>query len=184
MSTIIALIAVVIFPFLIYIIIYNSLISSRNHVEEAFSGIDVQLKKRYDLIPNLVNTVKGYMKHEEKVLTEITRLRSRAVNENLSTEEKAHLNNLLSNRLQALNVVVEDYPDLKADKAFDNLQRSLNEVESQISAARRTYNANVRIYNNKIGQFPSNIVASSRGFVRQEFFQAPEEARDNVNVDI
>ncbi|MFW6035671.1 MAG: LemA family protein [Halanaerobiales bacterium] len=182
-STTIALLAALISPLLIFIFIYNSLIASRNRVEEAFSGIDVQLKKRYDLIPNLISTVKQYMEHEQQVLTEITELRSKAVNGDLSTKEEFQLNNELSDKLKGLNVVVEAYPDLKADESFDNLQRSLNEVESQISAARRTYNANVRAYNNKVEQFPSSLVASMKGFDRHEFFRAAKKERENVDVD-
>ena len=173
---------VILLPILIFIGIYNGLINSRNRVEEAFSGIDVQLKKRYDLIPNLVSTVKQYMKHEEKILTEITSLRSRAVSGDLTTEGKVQLNNELTDRLNALNVVVENYPELKADQSFDNLQRALNEIESQISASRRTYNAYVREFNNKVEQFPSNIVANMKGFQKYEFFKAQEEEKKNIAV--
>lgn len=174
---------VLLIPIFIFIGIYNGLIGSKNRVEEAFSGIDVQLKKRYDLIPNLVSTVKQYMKHEEKILTEITMLRSKAIGDDLSTEEKVHLNNELSTRLNALNVVVENYPELKANQGFENLQRSLNEIESQISASRRTYNASVREFNNKVEQFPSNIVANMKGFQKYEFYKALEEEKKRIDVE-
>ena len=168
---------------IIYIIsIYNSLIIQRNKVKEAFSGIDVQLKKRYDLIPNLVRTVKQYMEHEKEVLTEVTRLRNKAVNENLSSQEEFNINELLSQKLVSINMVVENYPELKADESFEHLQRSLNEIESQLSAARRAYNANVRKYNNLIETFPSRIIANKKGFTKFDYFETDKSENDFKNV--
>src|SRR5262245_37860666 len=149
---------------IIVIGIYNNLVGSRNNVENAFSSIDVMLKKRYDLIPNLLETVKAYMKHEKDTLTNIAELRAKAVSGNLSTDEKVHVENQLSGAMKGLMVAVENYPDLKASSQFTMLQRSWNEAEEQISAARRSYNAAVTSFNNSVEKFPSNILAGIFGF--------------------
>src|ERR1700759_2598127 len=125
---------------IIIIATYNNLVGSRNQVENAFGSIDVMLKKRYDLIPNLLETVKAYMKHEKDTLTSITELRAKAVSGNLSTEERIDVENKLTGMMRNVMVAVESYPELKADSQFTMLQRSWNEAEEQISAARRTYN--------------------------------------------
>ena len=152
------------------VFIYNQFISQRNIVDEAWSGIDVQLKRRYDLIPNLVNTVKGYSQYERELMQDITALRAKSMNLN-SPGEKAKPESALSGRLKNLLAVVENYPDLKASQSFLNLQQKLTEVEDQIQYARRYYNGAVRDYNTRVESFPSNIVASIFGFKKEEFFE-------------
>jgi len=167
---------------LIAIMVYNGLIRKKNEVDNAFGGIDVQLKKRYDLIPNLVATVQQYASHEKELLEKITQLRAKAVGGNLSNDEKVDLDNQISGALRSIMVSVENYPDLKASENFLNLQRSLNEVESQISAARRAYNAAVTDFNNGIETFPGNLMAGMMGLSRKQVFEIPEAERQNVNV--
>ncbi|TCO09846.1 LemA family protein [Natronoflexus pectinivorans] len=177
-----AAIIVVVVLVLIVILIYNGLIRRRNEVDNAYGGMDVQLKKRYDLIPNLVSTVKQYASHEKELLEKITELRARAVSGSLNNDEKVDLDNQISGTLKGIMVAVENYPDLKANENFLNLQRTLNEVESQISAARRAYNAAVTDYNNGIQTFPGNMMAGMMGMERKEVFLIPEIERQNVNV--
>ncbi|MFQ3610916.1 MAG: LemA family protein [Fimbriimonadales bacterium] len=174
--------ALVILPLLVYIVMYNSLIGKKNQVEYAFSGIDVQLKKRHDLIPNLVATVRQYMEHERGLLERITELRARAISPNLSEGERMEVESALSGALRNLMISVENYPVLKANENFLHLQASLNEIEEQISAARRTYNAAVTDYNNAIEMFPTNIVASTMGLRRRAVFEAQEAERATPNV--
>jgi LemA protein len=173
---------VIAFIFLIGVIIYNGLISKKNGVENSFSAVDVQLKQRYDLIPNLVESVKKYMKHEQTTLENITRLRSQAMNAPASTSEKLAIERGISKSIGDIMLAVENYPELKADSNFLSLQRSLNEVEAQISAARRTYNAAVTELNNGIEMFPSSIIASFMGLKRALVFTAEETERKNINV--
>lgn len=163
--------------------IYNSIIQRKNQVENAFGGMDAQLKKRYDLIPNLVATVEQYAKHEKGLFNEITQLRTQATSGNLSNDEKVELDNKISRSMQNLMVNVENYPDLKASSNFINLQRSLNEVESQISASRRAFNASVTDYNNGIETFPNSIMAGIMNMTRKNVFEIPKTERENVNVD-
>lgn len=169
---------------LIFIIIgmYNGLIRRRNEVDNAFGGMDVQLKKRYDLIPNLVATVKQYAAHEKELLTKVTEMRAKATSGNLGTDEKVALDNQISAGMKSIMVAVENYPDLKANENFMNLQRTLNEVESQISAARRTYNAVITDYNNGIQSFPQTLIAGMMNMVKKEVFVIPETERQNVDV--
>ena len=170
-------------PLLWVIFSYNKLIRFRNRVQEAWSDIQVQLKRRYNLIPNLVETVKGYMEHEEKVLTKITEARSKAQQaEDVKEQEKAE--NMLSSTLKSLFAVAEDYPDLKADENFRELQREITDTENKIQAARRFYNTNVRDYNTSIQTFPTNIIANIFGFSEQDLFEIenPEEA-EPVDVE-
>ncbi len=167
---------------MIFIGMYNSLIGKRNQVENSFGTIDVMLKKRYDLIPNLVATVKQYMEHEKGTLENITKLRAQAMNGNISTEDKVELNNKLNKMIGGIMVAVENYPDLKANENFMQLQRSLNEIEEQISAARRTYNASVTDYNNSVDMFPTSMIAGMIGFRRRHVFEAAEHERENVQV--
>lgn len=167
---------------LIAIMVYNGLIRKKNEVDNAFGGIDVQLKKRYDLIPNLVATVQQYASHEKELLEKVTQLRARAIGGNLSNDEKVDIDNQISGALRSIMVSVENYPDLKASENFLNLQRSLNEVESQISAARRSYNAAVTDFNNGIETFPGNLMAGMMGLTRKQVFEIPETERQNVNV--
>jgi LemA protein len=162
---------------------YNSLVTKRNQVDFSFSGIDVMLKKRHDLIPNLVAAVKQYMKHEADLLNNITALRSQAVNPQLSSNEKVAVENQLSQQLGKLQVAVEGYPELKSNQNFLQLQGALNEVEEQLSAARRAYNAAIFSYNNSVDTIPSSIIAGMTGHKSLAMFQAPEEARANVDVN-
>lgn len=164
------------------VIIYNSLIGKKNQVEKAFASIDTLLKKRYDLIPNLVATVKQYAKHEAGTLTEITELRAKAMSGGASPDEQVALNNALGKALGGIMVAVENYPELKANENFMQLQRSLNEIEEQISASRRAFNASVTDFNNAVEMFPTNIFAGMMGYKRRQLFEIPETERQNVNV--
>ncbi len=167
---------------LVIILMYNNLVGARNNVENAFGGIDAMLKKRYDLIPNLVETVKVYLKHEKETLTQITALRNKASSGSLSTDEKIGLDNQLSGMMRNVMVAVEAYPDLKASEQFTMLQRTWNESEEQISAARRNYNSAVTQYNNAIEKFPSNILAGMFNHKRKPVFEIPEAERQNVSA--
>ena len=167
---------------LIIAMMYNSLINKKNQVENAFGGMDAQLKKRYDLIPNLVSTVQTYMKHEADTLTQITELRAKAVSGKISDDEKVDLDNMITSKLGGIMVAVENYPDLKASDNFNQLQRSLNEVEEQISASRRAYNATITSYNNSVEMFPTNILAGMMSMKHKNVFEIPENQRENVNV--
>ncbi len=176
-------IIVIVVALLFVVGIYNGLVTRRNQVENAFAGIDVQLKKRYDLIPNLVEAVKGYMQHEKDVLARVIELRNKSYS-SLTDEEKNDLDNGMQTIANGLRVTVEKYPDLKASENVMMLQRSLNETEEQLAAARRSYNAAVLEYNNSLQTFPSNIFANMFGFTRRNFFEAKAEERDNVNVNL
>lgn len=167
--------------FLLTVSLYNNLVGMRNSVDNAQAGVDVQLKKRYDLIPNLVETVKGYMKHEESVLTKLVALRNTPYSQ-LSDEQKVELDKGMAQLMQGLRVTVEQYPDLKASQNFMHLQRTLNETEEQLSAARRSVNAAVMSYNTAIQSFPSNIFANMFGFTKRSFFEAAPQERENVQV--
>lgn len=167
---------------LFIITLYNSIIKKKNQIKNAFAGIDVQLKKRSDIIPNLVATVKEYMKHEKELLTHITELRTKAISPNLSNKEKLQIDQQTKTAMRQLNVAVENYPDLKANVNFVNLQKALFEIEEQLSAARRFYNAAVTDYNNSIMTFPGNIIAAVGSFKQEEVFTITKEERQNVNV--
>lgn len=182
MGTTTILIGAFVLLILLVIGMFNNLIRKRNEVDNAFGGMDVQLKKRYDLIPNLVSTVQQYASHEKELLTKVTEMRAKATSGNLNADEKVALDNQISAGMRSIMVSVENYPDLKANENFLNLQRSLNEVESQISASRRTYNAVVTDYNNATQVFPTSIIAGTMGFKRKEVFVIPETERQNVNV--
>ncbi|GAB1370632.1 LemA family protein [Candidatus Kapaibacterium sp.] len=181
-TTLIIILVVAAIVLITIISIYNSLINKRNQVDNIFATIDVLLKKRYDLIPNLVSAVQEYMKHEQGTLTKITELRSRAMDTNLNSDEKVALNNQISQALNGIKVAVENYPELKANQNFIHLQGSINEVEEQISAARRAFNATVTDYNNSVQMFPSNIMAGIMGFKVKQLFQIDETERKNVDV--
>lgn len=163
--------------------LYNGLVKLKVLVDEAWSGIDVQLKRRYDLIPNIVETVKGYAKHEQDTLTKVVELRNMAMNSNAGIEEQGKLENQLTGALKTIFALAENYPDLKADQGFRDLQKSLTDIESEIQGARRYYNGTVREYNTKIAVFPNNIFAGMLGFKAREFFEADEDERENVKVD-
>jgi len=167
---------------IIVILIYNSLVSKKNQVENIFAGVDTQLKKRYDLIPNLVASVSKYMEHEKSLLTEVTKLRAEANKPNISEEHKIALDAKVTSALGSIMVAVEDYPELKANENVMHLQASLNEIEEQISAARRAYNQAVTDYNNAVEMIPTNIMANIMGYRRKEVFEIPESERQNVNV--
>ena len=173
----------IIFGIIIVIaMMYNSLINKKNQVENAFGGMDAQLKKRYDLIPNLVSSVQTYMKHEADTLTQITDLRTKALSGDISDDQKVDLDNMITSKLGGIMVAVENYPDLKASENFNQLQRSLNEVEEQISASRRAYNATVTSYNNSVEMFPTNIIAGMMNMKHKNVFEIPDSERENVDV--
>jgi len=175
-------IAVVVLLLLLTIGLYNSLVRRKNDVENAFASIDAMLKKRYDLIPNLVETVKSYMKHEKSLLNELTELRTKAVSKEISDNEKVEIENKIVKGMSGLMVAVENYPDLKASQNFLQLQGVWNEVEEQISASRRAFNAAVTSYNNKVETFPSNIMAGIMGYKRRALFEIPDIERRNLNA--
>jgi len=168
--------------FLLSIGLYNSLVRRKNDVENAFASVDVMLKKRYDLIPNLVETVKSYMKHEKSLLTELTALRAQAVSGEISDDERVALENKISKGISGIMVAVENYPDLKASQNFLQLQAAWNEAEEQISASRRAFNAAVTTFNNKVETFPSNIMAGMMSYKRRTLFEIPKVERQNVNA--
>lgn len=168
--------------FLSVIAIYNRLVSLRNMARNAFANIDVMLKKRYDLIPNLVQAAKGYMKHEQETLEKITALRAQAMAPNVSDDQKVSLNNMISKALGNIMVSVEAYPELKASDNFLHLQRSMAEIEEQLSASRRSYNMSVTEFNNKIEMFPSNIIANMFKFERKPLFEATPTEKDVVDT--
>ena len=178
---ILTIVAVVIILTVVY---YNKFIRLRTQAGEAWSDIDVQLKRRYDLIPNLINTVKGYAEHEAKTFEKVTELRNIAMNAG-TPAESAEAENMLSGALKSLFAVSENYPDLKANENFIELQKELTDTENKIQASRRFYNTTVRDLNISIEAFPSNIVANMFKFTKRDFFdldEAPEE-RENVKVD-
>jgi LemA protein len=178
---IIALIILIVF-ILIGIGMYNSLIGKKNQVTNAFSAIDVMLKKRFDLLPNLIETVKQYMSYEEGLLSKIVELRSKALNSNTSNEEKLEIDRQLSAGVKGLMVNVENYPDLKANQNFLNLQTTWTESEEQIAAARRTYNASVTDYNNAIMMFPGSIIAGMMNYQAINVLSNTEEERKNISA--
>ncbi|MCH8813492.1 MAG: LemA family protein [Chloroflexi bacterium] len=161
---------------------YNRLIRSRNRVKEAWSGIDVQLRRRASLIPNLVETVRGYAEHERETFEEVTKARSQLENAN-GAAEAAVANNMLTGALRHLFAVVENYPELKAADNFRELQRELSDIEEKIAFARQFFNANVLSYNNRIQVVPSVFIANMFSFEAEEFFETDEEGRAEVQVD-
>lgn len=167
---------------LIYLVgTYNGLIVLKTRIQEALSGIDVQLKRRADLIPNLVETVKGYAKHEKSVFAEVTKARSSLMNASNLTE-KAKANGELSNALKSLFAVAEAYPELKASDNFKELQRELEDTEDKVAYSRQFYNANVLDFNAKIQMFPTNLLASAFSFKTFDFFAATEEEKKKIDV--
>ena len=165
-----------------FIIAFNKLVKSRNIKREAWSGIDVQLKQRHELVPNLVNLVKGYARHEKKLLEEITITRSSAMGAKMISD-RGGKEGFLGTQLSKLLVVVENYPDLKADKNFLDFQKKLSDIENTLQHARRYYNGAVRDLNNLVEAFPSSIVASISGFKEAEFFQL-DDPSENIVPDI
>lgn len=178
----IVVLVIVVLLVLWFIGVNNALVSLRNKVRNQFSQIDVQLKKRYDLIPNLVETVKGYAKHEKETLEAVMNARAGYASAK-TDDEKMEAGNELSRQISRLLAVAESYPDLKANESFLNLQNELKEIEEKIGYARQFYNDAVMVYNNKIQMFPSSIVASILGFKAEKFFEAAEQERENVKVE-
>jgi LemA protein len=160
---------------------YNSLITARMRIKEAWAQIDVQLKRRTDLIPNLVETVKGYAKHEKSVLENVTKARSALMKAD-SNEQKAQANNQLSETLKSLFAIAENYPDLKASQNFSQLQEELSDTENKIAYSRQFLNSNVLDYNTKLQIFPSSLIANMFGFKAEEFFNVSEEDKKPVKV--
>jgi LemA protein len=179
MTFAIVLIVLIVIVVFYLISIYNSLVALRNQVKNAWSQIDVQLKRRHDLIPNLIETVKGYVKHERDTLENITKYRSQAMGAG-TIAEKSKAEGLLSGALGQLNVVVENYPDLKANQNFLSLQEELTSTENKISFSRQSYNDQVLFYNNKIEMFPSNIIAGMFKFVKEVFFELEDKKEKEV----
>ncbi|MDD2628394.1 MAG: LemA family protein [Clostridia bacterium] len=175
-----------IIAFIIFLILwivgkYNNIVMHAQKVNQAAGGIDVYLKQRFDLIPNLVETVKGYAKHEKEIIQEVTRLRSEYQNsdmEDLGVAEK------LNNKFTKVLVTIESYPELKANEGFMNLQKQLSKVESQLQAARRIYNSEVTAYNTKVYTIPSNIIANLFGFKPANLFEIELNERENVNINL
>lgn len=161
---------------------YNSLVTLRERIREAFSSIDIQLKRRTDLIPNLIETVKGYAKHEKGVFEEVTKARSSLMKAD-TPHDKAAANNMMTDALKSLFAVAEAYPDLKASDNFKHLQEELSDTEDKIAYSRQFYNSNVLTYNTKIKTLPTNFIASMFGFKEEEFFEATPGEREPVKVD-
>lgn len=159
------------------VVVFNGLVTSKNRVDEAWSDIEVQLKRRYDLIPNLVNTVKGYATHESSVFENVTKARNAAMNAG-SPAEHAQAENMLTGTLKTLFAVSENYPDLKASENFTHLQRELVDSEDKVQAARRFYNGNTRDFNTKLQVFPTNMIGSMLGFKKFDFFDAPDSVNE------
>ncbi len=168
---------------IIAIVIFNGLVRSRNQVDEAWSDIEVQLKRRYDLIPNLMETVKGYAAHESGVFEKVTAARTAAMGAT-NMAEKLKDENMLSGALKSLFAVAENYPELKANQNFLQMQNDLTDTEDKIQAARRFYNGNVRDYNTKIQQFPGSIFASMFGFGKRDFFDIDEKGPEGQPVKV
>jgi LemA protein len=175
MAIVLILIGLILLVGIVYILMRNSIIGSRNRVEESWSGIDVQLKRRHDLVPNLVESVKGYATHEQKTFENVTKARSQAMGAS-GVEEVGKAENMLTQALGQLRVVAEQYPELRATENFQQLQNQLSELEDEIQASRRIYNSNVQSYNTKIQQFPMSIVANQGGFEDKEFFEIGDAA--------
>ncbi len=179
-SIVVIIIAVLIGGYLIFL--YNRLIGLRQKIQEAWADIDAQLKRRHDLIPNLVETVKGYAEHERGTFEEVTKARAQAQQAG-TVEEKNQAENMLSDTLKSLFAVAEDYPDLKASQNFQELQRELSDTEDKILAARRFYNSNVMNYNTSLQTFPANVIAPGFGFQDEQYFEAEASERENVDVN-
>lgn len=170
--------------FIIYIFVtYNSFVNLNNQVTEAFATMDVYLKKRWDLIPNIVETVKGYAKHESDTLESVIKLRNGNY-DNMSNNEKIDKNSKLTGEISKIMALVENYPDLKANEHFLDLQKSLAKVEDEIAQSRKYYNAVVRLFNNKVEMFPSNILANILNYKSKKMFEATDEERTNVKVKL
>lgn len=177
------ILAVIILIIIYAFILYNSFISLDNKVKEAFSTMDVYLKKRWDLIPNLVETVKGYAKYEEETLTRVTKLRNNVYNE-MTNDEKIINNEELSSNVSKIMALKEAYPELKANENFIDLSNKLTKIEDDIANARKYYNGTVRIYNNKVQMFPNNIFAKIFGYKTKRMFEASLEDKQNIRINL
>lgn len=175
------IIAVVVVFVLLVFTTYNSLVKLNNKVEEAFSTMDVYLKKRWDLIPNIVETVKGYAKHEKSTLEEVINLRNSSYDK-MNTNDKVDVNNRLSQGINKIMAIAEAYPELKANENFKDLSTQLTKVEDDIANARKYYNGTVRMFNDKVQMFPSNIVAGMLGYKVKSMFEANDNERENIKV--
>mgnify|MGYP002640064147 CR=1 FL=1 len=167
---------------IVLVLMYNSLVAKKNQVQNIFASVDTQLKKRYDLLPNLVASVSQYMQHEKSILEDVTKLRAKANQANLSDKEKIDLDAKMSAALGSIMIAVENYPELKANENVMHLQRSLSEIEEQISASRRAYNQAVTDYNNALEQIPTNFMANFMRYTKKEVFEINENERQNINV--
>ncbi|HEY3193422.1 MAG TPA: LemA family protein [Solirubrobacterales bacterium] len=173
MVIVIIIVALLLLVGLIYVLYRNGIISLRNRCDEAWSGIDVQLKRRHDLVPNLVESVKGYASHERETFERVTQARAAAMQAS-GPEEASKAESQLTAALGGLRVVAEQYPQLRATENFQQLQRQLSELEDEIQASRRIYNSNVQQYNTRIQQFPGSIIANQGGFTAKPFFEITE----------
>ena len=180
MPVLIALVVIVVVLVLAFVGIYNGLVRLKNAVKNAWSQIDVQLKRRYDLIPNLIETVKGYMNHERQTLEAVTKARQQAIDLSGSVADQAKMENMLSQTLKSLFAVAENYPDLKANQNFLALQEEIASTENKIGFSRQHYNDSVMTFNNKTQMFPSNIVAGMFNFKSADFFEIEEAAEREV----
>jgi LemA protein len=176
--------AILLLAGIVVISIYNGLVNKRNMVRNAFSTIDVMLKKRHDLIPNLVETVKAFAAHEKDTFERVIALRNQATDPAISESERLKVEGRIGQGLGRLLAISEDYPELKSSDQFLNLQRNLTEIEEQISAARRSFNGAVMGINNSVESFPSNIIAAKFGFERHDFFEGDETIRQSISVDL
>lgn len=183
MEIIYIILGIIVLAFIWAIFLYNRFVMLKTRASEAWADIDVQLKRRYDLIPNLVETVKGYASHERETLDSVTKARTQAMNAG-NAEEQARAENMLTSTLKTLFAVAENYPDLKANANFLELQRELSDTENKIQAARRFYNTNVRDLNMKVEQFPSNIIAGMFNFEKSEYFELDAESVERENVKV
>ena len=177
------IIAIIVLIIIYAFALYNSFVKLNNKVKEAFSTMDVYLKKRWDLIPNIVETVKGYAKHEKDTLKEVVELRN-STYDKMSDEEKIKTNEQLSSGINKIMALAEAYPDLKANENFKDLSKQLTKVEDDIANSRKYYNGVVRIYNNKVEMFPSNILAGLFGYKSKAMFVASANERENVKVEL
>ena len=174
-------IAIIVIIIIYAFITYNNFIKLKNMVKEAFATMDVYLKKRWDLIPNIVETVKGYAKHEENTLKEVVELRNSSY-DSMSDDEKVKANQKISKDINKIMLLAESYPDLKASTNFQDLSRELSKVEEDIANSRKYYNGAIEMFNNKVEMFPSNIFAKLFGYKPKEMFETDEQERENVKV--
>ncbi len=175
-------IGILLIIFVYILILYNAFVRLNNKVDEAFSTMDVYLKKRWDIIPNIVETVKSYAKYEKDTFENVIQLRNNY--DNLSDEEKIKINESLSNNVNKIMILVESYPDLKANENFKNLSNQLVKIEDDIANARKYYNGTVRIYNNKVEMFPNNIFAKLFGYKSKLMFMATVNERKNIKINL